>query len=482
MDREDFARSDEMWVKGFKGRLPSGRDVLDLANLYLRRHLKEIAVGYLALAAAMRPVDPSPRIGLGATLADLDQRESALSCLQSALDLGADPDTVESFRAEILGEKYSPDASSVTPWEVADYIVARRGDPAGNGGCLSIWIGPFAGQSDTVVANLLSTFCEFIESDILVVNTLAFSAQMGVRLDSFLHCLAIDLSPSTIFYFNPTLTLVTEMPRLETIAWMRHVSKAALIAICLDLAKPFYRTAIMLLAGECDLVVTTDQPAGRVLAERAGGRVMKGWHVVDIDAFTPRGQERDIEISFIGRIDGHYEYRKAFLDRLVDGGIGLFLGGSSVGRFLSNDDYADVMRRSRIALNFSGFEVVSTWDSHPLTGRLHPMAGEKHHLKARVFEIMESGALLLESENAAIKEWFEPGVHYIGFTDESDLLEKAQFYLANEAARAKIAEAGRLYARENYTPGAFWRGVFEPLRASGRFAKLPQLRRGEAGT
>ena len=308
------------------------------------------------------------------------------------------------------------------------------------------------------------------------MNARAFGYELEIPPDNFLHCLAVDLAPDVIFYFNPSLTRSVTNPRLETISWMRHLTGAALVTICLDLAKPYYRNAIKLLAGECDLVVTTDQAADAELIARADGRVMLGWHVVDTSAFTPRGQERDLEVSFVGKFDKHYDYRAPFLTHLAENGIALFLAGSSAGRFLSNDDYADVMRRSRIALNFSGFELISMWDSHPLTDRPHTADNERHHLKARVFEIMESEALLLESENSVITEWFEPGVHYVPFSDKIDLLEKVRYYLANEEARRAIAAAGRRLALEKYTAHNFWRGVFDPLNASGRFRRLPRWR------
>jgi len=339
-----------------------------------------------------------------------------------------------------------------------------------------LWVAPFAGRAGTVTSNLLNTFSEFLEADVIVMNVLAFGYELGIYPDNFLHCVAVDLAPDVIFYVPPSITPSITNPRLETISWLRQLTGAALVTLCLDLAKPYYRNAVKLLAGESDLVVTTDQPARAELTTRANGRVMLGWHVVDASAFMPRGQDRDIDVSFVGKFDGHYGYREPFLAHLSDNGVGLFLGGSSAGKFLSNDEYTDVMRRSRIVLNFSGFEAVSRWDSHPLTGRPHNVIDDRHHLKARVFEIMESEALLFESENSVITEWFEPGVHYVPFSDKADLLDKVRYYLTNENEYQAIAAAGRRLVREKYPAEKFWHGIFDPLIASGRFRRLPAWR------
>jgi hypothetical protein len=479
MNNSDIIKAYDRTVSGFSRRLPFHDQLTELAHHYRRVGMGDVAIGYVALAVSMRPRDPDLLGLLGAMFGDWGKYEPAIACLQAALEAGGSSqqigDVLEFCVERIKQQGYDGDLQALH-YDATNYFVGRHGGEHDGDGSLVLWLAPFAGRADTVTSNLLNTFSDLLDADVIVMNARAFGDEFQIPPDNFLYCLAIDLSPDVIFYLNPSLTRSVTNPRLETIAWMRRLTGGALVAICLDLAKPFYRNAITLLAGECDLVVTTDRAADAELTARANGEVMLGWHVVDTSAFTPRGQERDIEVSFVGKFDGHYEYREPFLAYLADNGVELYLAGSSTGRFLSNDDYADVMRRSRVALNFSGFELISLWDAHPLTERPHYVDSERHHLKARVFEIMESEALLFESENSVITEWFQPGVHYVPFSDEADLLKKVRYYLANEDERAKIAAAGRRLAMEKYTAGEFWRGVFDTLNASDRFSRLPSWR------
>jgi hypothetical protein len=479
MDKAEFAKAYDATVAGFCRRLPSHDQISELAHYYRRVGMKDVAIGYLALAAAMCPDDSSLFAALGAVFGSLGKFKPAIACFQSALEIGGpNPKTagMRDYSVQQLKKQGVEDDLTELRYDAAHYFVGLHGKDQTKDGSLVLWAAPFAGRGDTVTSNLLNTFMDLLDTDVIVVNVRGFGYELEIPPDYFLHCLAVDLRPDAIFYFNPSLTTAVTNPRLETFSWMRHLTGAALICICLDLAKPYYRNAVKVLAGECDLIVTTDQPADSQLTARAQGRVMLGWHVVDTSEFTPRGQKRDLDVTFVGKFDGHYNYREPFLSHLGDNGIKLFLAGSSAGRFLSNDAYADVIRRSRIALNFSGFEAVSMWDSHPLTGRSHNVIDARHHLKARVFEIMESEALLFESENKVITEWFEPGVHYVPFSDKGDLLEKVRYYLANEDERQAIAVAGRRLALEKYNANNFWHEVFDPLYASGRFQRLPTWR------
>jgi hypothetical protein len=476
MKRSEIVEAYGQMVDEFSRRLPDHHQIFALGQLYREARNLEIATGYLAMATSMQPEEPSYFQALGEVLLEQDKTDYALISLQTCIALGGGDATVFSARdrcVEELGDKMEGIHVEKLRWATTKYFFTREGNNATNDGSLALWIGPFAGEAGTVPSNLINSFKEFLDADVIVMNVRQFSYILGIYPDDFLRCLAVDLRPDVIFYFSPSLSRSTKNPRLETINWMRHLTGAALVTICLDLAKPYYQNTIKLLAGACDLVVTTDVPADDELRHLARDRVMMGWHVVDTSAFEPIGQTRDIDISFIGKYDGHYQYREPYLKHLTDNDVDLYLAGSTAGRFLSNDEYADVMRRSKLALNFSGFELASTWDFHPLTLRDHLDSGECHHLKARVFEVMESEALLLESENSVITQWFEPFVHYVPFSDRADLLEKTRYYLEHEEERRAIAEAGRRKVRESYGAENFWRGIFDPLYKDGRFKKLP---------
>ena len=82
-------------------------------------------------------------------------------------------------------------------------------------------------------------------------------------------------------------------------------------------------------------------------------------------------------------------------------------GGLNENQF-SISAYANHLRRSRMALNFS-----------------RPVFDEpNHHCKGRTIETTLCGALLIEQENPETKKWFRPGIDYVSFTDERDLVAK----------------------------------------------------------
>jgi len=86
---------------------------------------------------------------------------------------------------------------------------------------------------------------------------------------------------------------------------------------------------------------------------------------------------------------------------------------------------------------------------------------DRDQLKGRVFEIMMSGALLLESANEQIACYFEDGVDYVSFTTKEDLLDKIHYFLEHPDERLKIAENGRNKCIEKYTPQIFFDNILK---------------------
>lgn len=92
-------------------------------------------------------------------------------------------------------------------------------------------------------------------------------------------------------------------------------------------------------------------------------------------------------------------------------------------------------------------------------------------LNMRVFEAMACGCLVLTDQAEAAAALFTPGEHLITYDSLDDLEAKARRYLADEAARRRIAEAGarEVAARHSYT--ARLGGIAEPLRLLVREAR-----------
>jgi spore maturation protein CgeB len=110
--------------------------------------------------------------------------------------------------------------------------------------------------------------------------------------------------------------------------------------------------------------------------------------------------------------------------------------------------YSEVMNDSKMSLNFS-------------------CSVDCNQLKARVFEVMTAGAMLLESENEQTSRLFSPGKEFVPFESKEDLVEKIRFYLRHENELTAIAGRGYRATRERHGVERFWRSVMSGLNLRG---------------
>lgn len=165
-------------------------------------------------------------------------------------------------------------------------------------------------------------------------------------------------------------------------------------------------------------------------------KILQLWAPQDESLYFPRASQ-DIPVLFMGQVSSYRSYRSDAINYLVERGI--------PGKFLTNDrnqqvshaEYAEQMGRSAIAINFS-------------------YGVNCHQLKSRVFEILFSGALLLESENEQTASMFAPMVDYVPFGSKEDLETKIRYYLNNVGERNLIARHGRESALKMYRGISFW--------------------------
>jgi glycosyltransferase involved in cell wall biosynthesis len=147
-------------------------------------------------------------------------------------------------------------------------------------------------------------------------------------------------------------------------------------------------------------------------------------------------EEQDIQVSFIG--SPRYYDRQVLLNELIRANIKLVIQGGQREGKLSPEHYAQLIRRSKIGLNFS----------------LSP--ANFFQTKGRVFEILACGSMLLEYKNPATAKLFTPNIDYIEFENSIDLINKIKYFSENEEERAKIAENGYKTYQKKYTSKLFW--------------------------
>lgn len=152
-------------------------------------------------------------------------------------------------------------------------------------------------------------------------------------------------------------------------------------------------------------------------------------------------QNKDINVCFSGSTNG-YEVRRTYLNFLKNN-TNIYVSGGQREHCLTLQQYAEVLKRSKISLNFP---------DKP-DGIIQA--------KCRIYESMLCGCLLMEKENKAIEKWFQPFIHYVPFSNENDLLNKINYYLQNEQARMEIVNNATEKMKNEYSSAKWWEKVFE---------------------
>jgi len=169
------------------------------------------------------------------------------------------------------------------------------------------------------------------------------------------------------------------------------------------------------------------------------------WTPEDETLYFPleKEKEQDIDVSFIG--SPRYMERQKYLTYLLGTDIKINIAGGQREESLTPPKYAELIRRSKINLNFPGGP-----DGYD-------------QVKGRVFETLASRSLLMERKNSATTQYLTPEEHYVVFENESDLEEKIKYYLQHEEERKQIANNGYELFKERYTAEIFWNNVMKEL-------------------
>ncbi len=236
-------------------------------------------------------------------------------------------------------------------------------------------------------------------------------------------------------------------PSLEILGKIRQQTTAKIVSIHSDTHDQFAADWMNDVSRHVDLIVVQDCYSVYPKHISETGSFIDLWTPQDPSVFhPPDADDRSIDVSFMGRVD-RYTDRKLFIGMLQQHGITVVQKGGVGEHQLSIDAYANHLRQSRIALNFS-----------------RPVFDEpNHHCKGRTVETTLCGALLMEQENPETKKWFRPGVDYVAYTNERDLVAKVDYYLSHEQERRRIAEHGHMTASKLYSADQYWRAVFDRM-------------------
>lgn len=150
-------------------------------------------------------------------------------------------------------------------------------------------------------------------------------------------------------------------------------------------------------------------------------------------------ENKDIDVSFMGSVE-KYRDREEFVRLAKNYDINIHIGGGQRKEKLSPSQYASIIRRSKIGINFSLSQT-----------------GVFHQAKGKMFEYTASGGLLLEFDNPSIKDFFEANIDYVPFTNWDELFTKIKYYLENENERKVIAENGHKTFNDKWNSNIYWK-------------------------
>ncbi len=152
--------------------------------------------------------------------------------------------------------------------------------------------------------------------------------------------------------------------------------------------------------------------------------------------------KKTIDTVFLGRTVSYRDYREKYIHTLMKNNVpGYYFTGGQDSR-LDWDDYRDIMSSAKISINFS-------------------YSVDKHQLKGRSIQSLWAKSLLLESKNKQIEVFFQDGVDYVSFENESDLIDKIRYYLANPEKYEKIVRTGHKKIVSKYNSEKYWNQILK---------------------
>jgi hypothetical protein len=168
------------------------------------------------------------------------------------------------------------------------------------------------------------------------------------------------------------------------------------------------------------------------------------------DFYPDSSVSRDIDVSHNGMM--YIPERARYAEIFHKAKVNITYTGSInknifPAQLLSVKDFAEIFRRSKISLCFT--ESI--------------FGAQNKQRKTRIYEIAASGSFMLMSHGEVLDNykysWFKKGVHFDAI-NESNCIEKIEYYLKNSEKRNEIANAFYEHYINNYSPKILWNNIF----------------------
>ncbi len=243
-------------------------------------------------------------------------------------------------------------------------------------------------------------------------------------------------------------------PRIETIRLIRKTWGIPVVALWFDTCYDGFWESVRLILPYVDLHVIGENPLMTFFGPDAGPEIRRRFihlnHPWDRALYRNPRRERDIDVSFLGQVDGYRSPRMRYIEYLMEHNVPLYWSGFARVKQPPVAKMVEILTRSRISLNFSH-------------------SANAHQLKGRVFEVMLCGAMLMESANPQTECYLTPGKEYVAYDSPADLVDKARYYLAHEDERLEIAARGEQRAQDYADGQRYWQTITEKLAEMRRW-------------
>ena len=261
----------------------------------------------------------------------------------------------------------------------------------------------------------------------------------GCKIDNIIKKYVTDNKISIILY-----SLINGRDYNPSVQCMRDLKES--VAQCIfwyDTGPDWGLKSIEQIGNSVDYHFSWDNPKGPFHEKEKLPNHLTLWTPEDPTLFD-FDSRKDIDVSFLGSID-MYRDRIETLN-LLHNKIKLVVSGGQRAAKLSPYQYASIIRRSKIGINFALSQTGVFWQA-----------------KGRIFEYTASGGLLLDSRNPCTPDYFRPGIDYIEFSTVQDIIDIVQYYLQNSEIRQKIALSGYNRFKELWTAQKYWDTVISKL-------------------
>ncbi|MBS0152401.1 MAG: glycosyltransferase [Nitrospira sp.] len=247
-------------------------------------------------------------------------------------------------------------------------------------------------------------------------------------------------------------------------------------------------------------VVTTAESALPKYAQIGYRNVIKSQWACNTFLYRRMNLPLEYDVTFVGQ---PYGQRRKVIEQLRHAGITVSTWGQGwdEGR-ASQDEMIKIFNTSRINLNLTasyganadGVQEAASRKKHPLRRLLeriplatawrggtigceqsspasepdHPTVRERagdstEQIKGRNFEVPGTGGFLLTQHAAHLEDYYEPGREVVSFHSTEEMIEKVHYYLAHDAERTAIAEAGYQRTLSNHTYQQRFNDIFSQI-------------------